>query len=172
MDASIIQWIFPRAKNSPPDCFYTSLRTGAALSNPISNFAIKQPPPCWVGVVLWRSRRDLNPRYPFGVHTIASRARYDHFDTAPGQLLRDSLYILQHFSPFVNPKFLKFANYFCQGTDACSNFCPSERREEAAELEHRHRGPSTPFRSAQDDSYHSKRRTPEGASGVCLFLRI
>ena len=32
---------------------------------------------------LWRSRRDLNPRYPFGVHTISSRARYDHFDTAP-----------------------------------------------------------------------------------------
>ena len=36
----------------------------------------------------WRSRRDLNPRYPFGVHTISSRARYDHFDTAPcGRLL-------------------------------------------------------------------------------------
>ena len=32
---------------------------------------------------LWRRRRDLNPRYPFGVHTISSRARYDHFDTAP-----------------------------------------------------------------------------------------
>ena len=25
----------------------------------------------------------MNPRYPFGVHTISSRARYDHFDTAP-----------------------------------------------------------------------------------------
>ena len=34
-------------------------------------------------VFSWRSRRDLNPRYPFGVHTISSRARYDHFDTAP-----------------------------------------------------------------------------------------
>ena len=33
--------------------------------------------------LIWRSRRDLNPRYPFGVHTISSRARYDHFDTAP-----------------------------------------------------------------------------------------
>ena len=33
--------------------------------------------------LFWRSRRDLNPRYPFGVHTISSRARYDHFDTAP-----------------------------------------------------------------------------------------
>ena len=36
-----------------------------------------------ITVDLWRSRRDLNPRYPFGVHTISSRARYDHFDTAP-----------------------------------------------------------------------------------------
>ena len=36
----------------------------------------------WV-LFFWRSRRDLNPRYPFGVHTISSRARYDHFDTAP-----------------------------------------------------------------------------------------
>ena len=37
----------------------------------------------WLRVFSWRSRRDLNPRYPFGVHTISSRARYDHFDTAP-----------------------------------------------------------------------------------------
>ena len=36
-----------------------------------------------ITVIIWRSRRDLNPRYPFGVHTISSRARYDHFDTAP-----------------------------------------------------------------------------------------
>ena len=39
-----------------------------------------------IGVQLWRSRRDLNPRYPFGVHTISSRARYDHFDTAPNMV--------------------------------------------------------------------------------------
>lgn len=36
-----------------------------------------------ITVDLWRSRRDLNPRYLFEVHTISSRARYDHFDTAP-----------------------------------------------------------------------------------------
>ena len=27
-------WTLPRAKNSPPDCFCTSLRTGAALLSP------------------------------------------------------------------------------------------------------------------------------------------
>ena len=34
--AFIRLWIFPRAKKCPRDTFYTSLRTGAALSNPIS----------------------------------------------------------------------------------------------------------------------------------------
>ena len=33
-DASIRLWLFPRCKKCPPDTFYTSLRTGAALSNP------------------------------------------------------------------------------------------------------------------------------------------
>ena len=43
----------------------------------------KETPSIRMGFYFWRSRRDLNPRYPFGVHTISSRARYDHFDTAP-----------------------------------------------------------------------------------------
>ena len=52
------------------------------LSNP--PFFIKKKKPIQMdGFSFWRSRRDLNPRYPFGVHTISSRARYDHFDTAP-----------------------------------------------------------------------------------------
>ena len=56
----------------------------------------------------WRSRRDLNPRYPFGVHTISSRARYDHFDTAPcGSALAD-LHILHQSGPFVKPQFYFF----------------------------------------------------------------
>ena len=50
----------------------------------------------------WRSRRDLNPRYPFGVHTISSRARYDHFDTAPClRLSRADFDILQQTFRFV-----------------------------------------------------------------------
>ena len=51
-------------------------------SNPSITYKNNTHPVGWV-LFLWRSRRDLNPRYPFGVHTISSRARYDHFDTAP-----------------------------------------------------------------------------------------
>ncbi len=42
MGALARPWILPRAKNSPPDCFYTSVRTGAALSNPIFSSANKK----------------------------------------------------------------------------------------------------------------------------------
>ena len=56
---------------------------------------------------LWRSRRDLNPRYPFGVHTISSRARYDHFDTAPCGCLSDSFHIVPRFDGFVKHYFSK-----------------------------------------------------------------
>ena len=36
-----------------------------------------------MGVVLWRRRRDLNPRYPFGVYTISNRARSASYATSP-----------------------------------------------------------------------------------------
>ena len=52
-------------------------------SNPTSNAEKKNLIHTDEVLFIWRSRRDLNPRYPFGVHTISSRARYDHFDTAP-----------------------------------------------------------------------------------------
>ena len=51
-----LRWILPRAKNSPPDCFYTSVRTGAALSNPPSLY-IKSPHPLGVDY-LWQRMRD------------------------------------------------------------------------------------------------------------------
>ena len=35
------------------------------------------------GVQLWRRRRDLNPRYPFGVYTISNRARSASYATSP-----------------------------------------------------------------------------------------
>ena len=54
---------------------------------------------------IWRSRRDLNPRYPFGVHTISSRARYDHFDTAPCGVAID-LFIITHRHRFVKNFFI------------------------------------------------------------------
>ena len=31
----------------------------------------------------WRRRRDLNPRYPFGVYTISNRARSASYATSP-----------------------------------------------------------------------------------------
>ena len=42
-DASKRSWILPRAKKCPPDTFCTSVRTGAALSNPSSSSATKSP---------------------------------------------------------------------------------------------------------------------------------
>ena len=42
-------------------------------------------------VFFWRRRRDLNPRYPFGVYTISNRARSASYATSPNRLLRSQL---------------------------------------------------------------------------------
>ena len=64
-------------------------------------------------VFSWRSRRDLNPRYPFGVHTISSRARYDHFDTAPYSVsVAIDLHIITQRLPFVKCFFNFLSNDF------------------------------------------------------------
>ena len=52
---------------------------------------------------LWRRRRDLNPRYPFGVYTISNRARSASYATSPSFAI--SLHIILHLVPFVNPYF-------------------------------------------------------------------
>ena len=56
----------------------------------LTAFQIRPPPryktnphPCGWGFVLWRRRRDLNPRYPFGVYTISNRARSASYATSP-----------------------------------------------------------------------------------------
>ena len=73
----------------------------------------KKPHPNLDGVLIWRSRRDLNPRYPFGVHTISSRARYDHFDTAPYLVaVPDSFDIIHRFFQFVKHNFRLFQIIF------------------------------------------------------------
>ena len=47
-----------------------------------------------IGVQLWRRRRDLNPRYPFGVYTISNRARSASYATSPYRpLLQPPVYI-------------------------------------------------------------------------------
>ena len=55
----------------------------------------------------------MNPRYPFGVHTISSRARYDHFDTAPYVVtVADSFDIIHRFFQFVKNFFRLFEIIF------------------------------------------------------------
>ena len=74
-------------KKCPPDTFLPSLRSGRPFKSTLLHQ--KRNPIRMDGISFWRSRRDLNPRYPFGVHTISSRARYDHFDTAPCRRSRE-----------------------------------------------------------------------------------
>ena len=62
-----------------------------------------------LGGVFWRRRRDLNPRYPFGVYTISNRARSASYATSPYAVV--SLDILQQKTKFVNPYF----PVFCKG---------------------------------------------------------
>ena len=43
----------------------------------------KTPSEIYLTRSLWRRRRDLNPRYPFGVYTISNRARSASYATSP-----------------------------------------------------------------------------------------
>ncbi len=61
-DASEKARILPRAKKCPPDTFYTSVRTGAALSNPFSSSANKKRPSERMVFFCWQRMRDSNPR--------------------------------------------------------------------------------------------------------------
>ena len=54
------------------------------------------------GIFFWRRRRDLNPRYPFGVYTISNRARSASYATSPSSNI-NRLSILPYFEEFVNP---------------------------------------------------------------------
>ena len=66
-----------------------------------------------ITVDLWRSRRDLNPRYPFGVHTISSRARYDHFDTAPYSVVLHQTAHIYYYEPMdLSIAFFTFFAFF------------------------------------------------------------
>ena len=61
-------------------------------------------------VLFWRRRRDLNPRYPFGVYTISNRARSASYATSP--YLAVSLCILLHLTLFVKHKFAGLQKFF------------------------------------------------------------
>ena len=62
-DAPSDPWILPRAKNMlSPACFCTSVRTGAALSNPVSSSANEKDHTQRCGLFHWQRMRDSNPR--------------------------------------------------------------------------------------------------------------
>ena len=71
----------------------------------------KTHPTGWV-LFLWRRRRDLNPRYPFGVYTISNRARSASYATSPCVGFVASPLIIQHTFWFVNPYFHNFPKKF------------------------------------------------------------
>ena len=54
-----------------------------------------------IGVQLWRRRRDLNPRYPFGVYTISNRARSASYATSPCAGFPADLHMIHHPIGFV-----------------------------------------------------------------------
>ena len=61
-DAPSDPWILPRAKNMlSPACFCTSVRTGAALSNPVSSSANEKDHTQRCGLFHWQRMRDSNP---------------------------------------------------------------------------------------------------------------
>ena len=53
----------------------------------------------------WRRRRDLNPRYPFGVYTISNRARSASYATSPSRCYLSSPVIILQETRFVKRKF-------------------------------------------------------------------
>ena len=63
------------------------------------------PRPFEQGAFLWRRRRDLNPRYPFGVYTISNRARSASYATSPSLCFWVSQSIILHLPGFVKPYF-------------------------------------------------------------------
>ena len=66
----------------------------------------------WMGVIFWRRRRDLNPRYPFGVYTISNRARSASYATSPWRSAPADLHIILHERPFVKLYFYKISLNF------------------------------------------------------------
>ena len=64
------------ASNSPQDCYNLWFKSLAFLDK-------KETTSLWMWFFLWRRRRDLNPRYPFGVYTISNRARSASYATSP-----------------------------------------------------------------------------------------
>ena len=75
---------FSRCENKGSAASSRSGQRSSALHLNCSNptFAKRKSHPFgWL--FFWRRRRDLNPRYPFGVYTISNRARSASYATSP-----------------------------------------------------------------------------------------
>ena len=75
---------YAKIKVSPPSSRRRAQSPGLLhlnFSNP--SFCKKRTHPIKGCVFFWRRRRDLNPRYPFGVYTISNRARSASYATSP-----------------------------------------------------------------------------------------
>ena len=90
----------------------------------------------------WRRRRDLNPRYPFGVYTISNRARSASYATSPCASALADLHIIHH-----DPLFVKhYFSFFEKNENTCrpgknrsglqfngqTDFCTAARRIHSA----------------------------------------
>ena len=60
----------------------------------------------------WRRRRDLNPRYPFGVYTISNRARSASYATSPFASALADFDIIHHEPKNVKHYFIFFKKFF------------------------------------------------------------
>ena len=87
-DAFPVPWIFPRPKKVSTGHFLTLAALGPAFQIPLPD--IKKTHTEWCGSFLWRRRRDLNPRYPFGVYTISNRARSASYATSPSGVVQST----------------------------------------------------------------------------------
>ena len=67
----------------------------------------------------WRRRRDLNPRYPFGVYTISNRARSASYATSPSAVGSCRLAYNTRNDRNCQGLFFKIPDFFCRGLTAC-----------------------------------------------------
>ena len=74
-------------------------------------------------MALWRRRRDLNPRYPFGVYTISNRARSASYATSPYRFFRSALIYYNRSSVLSSTNFTFFEGFFANGFYTSVTLC-------------------------------------------------
>ena len=111
-------WTLPRAKNMPPACFCTSVRTGAALSSPSrAEREIKERIPGWVSSLLFGT--------PEGTRTPNPRNRNPMLYPLSHRCMLHSPIIITRFESFVK-------GVICLILPINPRFCGAWRRPELA----------------------------------------